>query len=133
MTTKPYLINGSTFVFSGVLGTYNEILQKRVQNQQMQWHPLLGQGSDLAAGAMFTALFLMYYHYQEQKYHTKLLDWTAPAAAGALCTLGELTGTMGDTFDPKDIAAYWLGAGIAYVIHRAFDTNTLEKIQPKSL
>ena len=134
MSRKPYLINGSTTLVSGALGMYNEILQKRVQNHEAIWHPLMGQGSDIAAGAIYTALFLMCNHYKEQKYNTKFFDWTAPAAAGTLCTFGELTGIMGDTFDPKDIAAYWLGAGIAYVIHRALATNTLEaKIQPKNL
>src|SRR3989344_3120139 len=109
-------------------------MEQKVQNQQMQWHPILGQGSDIAAGAMFAALFLMYYRYTEQKHNTKLFDWTAPAAAGALCTIGELTGIMSDTFDPKDIAAYWLGAGVAYLVHRAFAANMLEKkIAPKSL
>lgn len=126
MLSKPYLVNGSTVLISGALGLYNEILQKKVENQQMQWHPILGQGSDLAAGAMFAALALAYYHSLEQKYKVKLLDWVAPAAAGTLCTVGELTGIMGDTFDLKDIAAYWLGAGIAYVIHRASATSTLE-------
>lgn len=130
MISKPYLINGSTAITSGVFGYYIEKLQEKVQQHELQWHPLLGQGSDLTAGAMFTALFLMYYHHFERKHSTKLLDWTAPVAAGALCTFGELTGIMSDTFDPKDIAAYWLGAGVAYVVHRAFAANTLEaKIQ----
>lgn len=132
MINKNYLVNGATTATFGALGIYNEILQQKVQHHQMQWHPILGQGSDIAAGAMFTAFFLMYYHYKEQKHHTKLLDWNAPLAAGALCTFGEWTGFMGDTFDPKDIAAYWLGAGIAYAIHRAFSGKTLEeKIQAK--
>ena len=127
MSQKTYLINSSTAITSGAFGYYIETLQQKVQNQQTQWHPLLGQGSDIAAGAMFTALFLIYYRYTEQKQNTKLLDWTAPAAAGALCTFGELTGIMGETFDPKDIAAYWMGTGIAYLAHRAFAANMLEK------
>ena len=132
--SKSYLINGSTAITSGAFGYYIETLQQKVQHQQMQWHPLLGQGSDVAAGAMFTALFLMCYRYIEQKHNTKLFDWTAPAAAGALCTFGELTGIMSDTFDPKDIAAYWIGAGVAYAVHRALATNSLEaKIAPKTL
>ncbi len=134
MSSKPYLINLSTATVFGALGTYTEFLQWKVEKQQMPWHPLLGQGSDLAAGAIYTALFLVCYRYAEQKYNQKLFDWTAPTAAGALCTIGELTGIMGDTFDPKDIAAYWLGAGIAYIIHRSLVTTTLEaKIAPKSL
>lgn len=134
MSLKPYFINSSTAIASGAFGFYIEKLQEKVQNHQLEWHPLLGQGSDLAAGALFTALALMYYHKIEQKYQTKLFDWTAPVTAGALCTFGELTGIMGDTFDPKNIAAYWLGAGIAYAIHQTFVTNTLEaKIAPKSL
>ncbi|MDP3698596.1 MAG: hypothetical protein Q8R47_03340 [Nanoarchaeota archaeon] len=134
MINKNYIVNGATTATSLALGTYNEILQKRVQNHELEWHPILGQGSDIAAGAMFTALFLMFNHYKEQKYNHKLIDWTAPLAAGTLCTIGEITSIMGDIFDPKDIAAYWLGAGIAYVVHRAFATNTLEgKITPKSL
>jgi len=134
MINKNYFTNISTISLFGALGTYNEFLQYKVKNQEIQWHPILGQGSDLAAGAIYTALFLITYNYIEQKYKTKLFDCTAPAAAGALCTIGEFTGIMGDTFDPKDIAAYWLGAGIACVIHRAFTENTLEtKIAPKSL
>lgn len=134
MSSKPYLINGSTASLFGALGFYNEELQQKVQHHQMQWHPILGQGSDIAAGAIYTALFLMYFQYKKQKHNTKIIDWTAPLAAGALCTFGEITGLMGDTFDLKDIAAYWLGAGVAYAVHRAFVTNTLEaKIQPKSL
>lgn len=130
MSLKPYLTNISTATIFGALGTYNEILQKGVQNNELEWHPFMGYGSDLAAGAVFTALSLIYFHSLEKKYNTKLFNWTAPAAAGTLGTLGELTGIMGDTFDPKDIAAYWLGAGIAYVIHRTFVTNNLEaKIQ----
>lgn len=137
MSFKPYLVNGSTAITSGAFGYYIEKLQEKVQHHQMQWHPILGQGSDLGAGAMFTALFLMYYHRLEQKYNTKLIDWTAPVAAGALCTFGECTGIMSDVFDPKDIAAYWLGAGIAYVIHKTLGkkpiTNLEAKIRPKPL
>jgi len=134
MSSKPYLINGSAALISGGFGYYIEKWQEKVEKHQMPWHPILGQGSDFAAGVMFTALFLMVYHYKEQKYDRKLSDWTAPAAAGALLTFGEYTGIMSDVFDPKDIAAYWLGAGIAYVIHRTFVPNSLEaKIQPKSL
>lgn len=134
MSKKNYLTNISTATVFGALGTYTEILQEKVEEQQMQWHPLLGQGSDIAAGAVYTALFLIYNHYQEQKYQTKLFDWTAPVTAGALCTFGELTGIMGETFDPKDIAAYWLGAAIAYTVHKTFTANNLEaKIVPKSL
>jgi hypothetical protein len=134
MSSKPYLINGSTAITSGAFGYYIETLQQKVQQQQMQWHHILGQGSDLAAGALFTALALIYYHKVEQKYNTKLYDWTAPLSAGILCTFGEITGIMGDTFDPKDIAAYWLGAGVAYALHRTLATKTLEaKITPKPL
>ncbi len=134
MINKNYIVNGATAAASVALGFYNEELQRKVQHHQIQWHPILGQGSDVAAGAMFTALFLMYYRYKEQKHNHKLVDWTAPIAAGTLCTFGEITGIMGDTFDLKDIAAYWLGAGVAYGIHRAFSKETLEaKIQPKSL
>ncbi len=126
MSPKPYLVNGSTTMVAGAIGVYNEILQKKVQNHEMQWNPFMGQGSDFAAGAVYTALILMYYNYLNQRKPVKLSDWTAPFAAIALCTFGEFTGIMGDTFDPKDIAAYGIGAGIAYVIHRAFAANTLE-------
>ena len=127
MINKNYLINGSTTLTAGAVGAYNEFLQYKVQEHQLPWHPLMGQGSDFAAGAIYTALFVMYIHYKEQKHGIELPDWIAPLSAVALSTFGEWTGLMGDTFDPKDIAAYWLGAGLAYAVHRAFVTNSLEE------
>ena len=126
MINRNYIINGFTLITAGALGTYNEILQKKVQNHEMQWHPLMGQGSDVAAGAVYTALILMYYNHLNQTKPVKLSEWTAPLAATALCTFGEFTGIMGDTFDPKDIAAYGIGAGLAYVVHKAFSGEILK-------
>mgnify|MGYP001557969612 CR=1 FL=1 len=53
MINKNYLVNSSTVVTAGAVGAYNELLQYKVQKHQMQWHPLLGQGSDLAAGVAY--------------------------------------------------------------------------------
>jgi DNA phosphorothioation-dependent restriction protein DptG len=101
---------------NGAASIVGEGLQHLVTKGDIDYQPFMGHISDFTFPAAVTSYILLR---TNSKNSAKI-----PISIASFLTSGEMVekftnfGINGGTYDPNDIACYWLGAGLAYGIHK---------------
>lgn len=111
------IANGISTVVNGILAFGNEYMQHLAGKGEIEYQPFMGYLSDLTYPAASTSLWLT-------TTNNPKMQKFIPLFWGSYFTIGEFaekildTPINGGTYDPKDIACYWAGVGLAYGIHK---------------
>jgi hypothetical protein len=90
----------------GAVAIGNEVCQRLVARGIIEWHTAFGYLSDLSVVPALSALAVVMITRPGRMW----VAWYYPACAAALYSAMELEGT----WDPWDLAAYWVGAVMGY-------------------
>ncbi|MBI4448315.1 hypothetical protein HY643_05015 [Candidatus Woesearchaeota archaeon] len=122
-TKKEHINENFTLITQGVAAVMygtNELLQHMAKNGTIEYQSFMGQTSDVAASAMFTAWFMrsipQIFDTNKKGVCSKSLQKAAAFTPPILLTIYELYSPYPFTFDPLDIPAYFLGSVVAYTI-----------------
>lgn len=118
------LMNGLSFIVNSVFTAGNEYLQILAHEHTIDYQSFMGYVGDITAPAALTSYNLMIFGDRKGvKYF--------PIFYASMFTIGEIAEKFSDipinggTYDPNDIACYWLGAGLAYGIHKITSTKPM--------
>lgn len=96
------------------LAIYGVYLQELAKNKVIHYQPIMGYISDFAGASAFASFYFL--SFSMLKVNEKV-PYTLTGMLGLLWTGMELSHkyfpSATDTYDIKDIGAYWLGIGIA--------------------
>lgn len=129
------IANRISTAVNGILAFGNEYMQYLAGKREIDYQPFMGHLSDLTYPAALTSLFLAVTD------NPKLQKFI-PLFWGSYFTIGEFAENISDiplnggTYDPKDIACYWAGVGLAYGIHKLSsrkEKNLESKLQISSV
>ena len=114
------------------LAIYGEYLQDLVGKKVIDYQPIMGHISDFAGAAAFTSLYFL--GSSLLKIDEKFSYATA-GMLGAVWSGIELSHkyfpSATDTYDPKDIGAYWLGIGLACGINHLSKKKSNHNLENK--
>jgi hypothetical protein len=114
------------------LAIYGEYLQSLVKDKIIDYQPIMGYISDFAGAAAFTSISFLIIPIMKVD---KKIEYQHPTLLGIGWTGMELSHkyfpSPTDTFDPKDIVAYWAGIGLACGINHISKKNKKNNLENK--